>query len=225
MTMTVPSASDSGMFRRGSFTSPAVNVMLFQASAEKSDPVCATQIATNRPNARHRRQARARCRPTPRGVQKSPKLSDDRRGVPAEQQADEDQADERAGLGGREDVLDDASVLEAARVGPGQQRDQQDADELRRRQRQRVAGREVNRRDQVVVVGDPRHEHAEVAREADGRRRRSCRSGSRGTASSRRGSPRAARTLRAGRRTGRRPAASSRPARRTTARRRWSARR
>src|SRR5438552_7699101 len=39
------------MFRRGSFTSPAVNVMLFHASAEKSDPVCDTQIATNRPNA------------------------------------------------------------------------------------------------------------------------------------------------------------------------------
>ena len=51
MTMPVPSASDSGMLRRGFFTSPAVNVMLFHASAEKSDPVCATQMATNRPKA------------------------------------------------------------------------------------------------------------------------------------------------------------------------------
>ena len=49
--MNVPSASDSGMLRRGSLTSPAVKVMLFQASAENSDPVCDTQIATNRPNA------------------------------------------------------------------------------------------------------------------------------------------------------------------------------
>ena len=31
------------MFRRGSLTSPAVNVMLFQASAENSEPVCDTQ--------------------------------------------------------------------------------------------------------------------------------------------------------------------------------------
>src|SRR5258707_2560808 len=51
MTIVVPSASENGMFRRGSFTSPAVNVMLFQASAEKSEPVCETQIATNNPNA------------------------------------------------------------------------------------------------------------------------------------------------------------------------------
>ena len=33
--------------------------------------------------------------------------------------------DERAGLGGREDVLDDPAVLEPARVGPRQERDQQ----------------------------------------------------------------------------------------------------
>jgi hypothetical protein len=51
MTSPVPKASESGMLRRGSFTSPAVNVMLFQASAEKSEPVCATQMPTNRPNA------------------------------------------------------------------------------------------------------------------------------------------------------------------------------
>src|SRR5579862_7198883 len=51
MTAPVPSASDSGTFRLGFFTSPAVNVMLFQASAENNDPVCATQIAANSPNA------------------------------------------------------------------------------------------------------------------------------------------------------------------------------
>ncbi len=48
--MPVPSASESGMFRRGSFTSPAVKVMLFQASAENSEPVCEMHTATNRPN-------------------------------------------------------------------------------------------------------------------------------------------------------------------------------
>ena len=44
-------ASESGRLRRGFFTSPAVKVMLCQASAEKSEPVCATQIATNSPKA------------------------------------------------------------------------------------------------------------------------------------------------------------------------------
>jgi hypothetical protein len=40
MTIAGANASDSGMLRRGFFTSPAVNVMLFHASAENSDPVC-----------------------------------------------------------------------------------------------------------------------------------------------------------------------------------------
>ena len=75
MTMNVPRARDSGMFRRGSFTSPAVKVMLFHASAEKSDPVCATQIAMNRPN------TVTALRPgttstAPRVVQRLPKFAD-----------------------------------------------------------------------------------------------------------------------------------------------------
>src|SRR6266850_309207 len=49
MTMNVPRARESGMLRLGSFTSPAVKVMLFQASAENSDPTWATQNATMRP--------------------------------------------------------------------------------------------------------------------------------------------------------------------------------
>src|SRR5438309_4379419 len=49
MTTTVPAASESGMFRRGSFTSPAVNVMLFHASDEKREPTCETQKAINNP--------------------------------------------------------------------------------------------------------------------------------------------------------------------------------
>src|SRR5439155_18999924 len=51
MTNPVPNKSESGMFRRGSRTSPAVNVMLFQASAENSEPTCPTQIAINNPSA------------------------------------------------------------------------------------------------------------------------------------------------------------------------------
>ena len=50
MTMAVPMASDSGTSRRGFFTSPAVKVMLFQASAENIEPTCATPKATSRPN-------------------------------------------------------------------------------------------------------------------------------------------------------------------------------
>src|ERR1700723_671288 len=42
MTIPVPNANDSGKFRLGFFTSAAVNVMLFQASAEKSAPTIAT---------------------------------------------------------------------------------------------------------------------------------------------------------------------------------------
>ena len=51
MTIAVPAASERGMSRLGFFTSPAVNVMLFHASAEKSDPTCETPNAISRPNA------------------------------------------------------------------------------------------------------------------------------------------------------------------------------
>ena len=42
MTTPVPSASESGRLRFGFFTSPAVKVTLFQASAENKDRVWAT---------------------------------------------------------------------------------------------------------------------------------------------------------------------------------------
>src|SRR5204862_1870309 len=75
MTIEVPSASDSGTFRRGSRTSPAVNVMLFHASAEKSDPVCETQIATNSPKV-DAAVSPGTMSTTPRAVHRAPKLSD-----------------------------------------------------------------------------------------------------------------------------------------------------
>ena len=49
ITMVVPRANDKGRLRRGFLTSPAVKVMLFQASAANSDPTCDTQTAMNRP--------------------------------------------------------------------------------------------------------------------------------------------------------------------------------
>ena len=167
MTMPVPRASDSGMLRRGSRTSPAVKVMLFHASAEKSDPVCDTQIATNNPNAVAAERPGTMSRvPAPR-----PELAEvvgDRVVVPAEEQCRRAiSPTQRAGFRRGENVLDDLAVFEPARVRPRQQRDEQDADELRRRQRERVAGAEVHRRHQVVILGDPRPQHAEVTREAD----------------------------------------------------------
>jgi hypothetical protein len=73
MTITVPNASARGMLRRGSFTSPAVNVMLFQASAEKSEPTCATHSAISMPNVVVASSPGASAT-APRGVHRSPKL-------------------------------------------------------------------------------------------------------------------------------------------------------
>src|SRR5471032_2543411 len=47
--MIVPSASDSGTLRAGLRTSPAVKVMLFQASAANSEPICAVQSPIRMP--------------------------------------------------------------------------------------------------------------------------------------------------------------------------------
>jgi hypothetical protein len=49
VTTTVPQISASRTVRRGSFTSPAVKVTEFHASAEKSEPTWATPSATSRP--------------------------------------------------------------------------------------------------------------------------------------------------------------------------------
>ena len=51
VTSPVPSPNANGKLRRGSLTSPAVKVMLFHASEENSEPVCATHRPTNNPNA------------------------------------------------------------------------------------------------------------------------------------------------------------------------------
>src|SRR5580658_11340943 len=48
--MHVPSAIETATSRLGFFTSAAVNPILFQASAEKSEPTCATPYATIKPS-------------------------------------------------------------------------------------------------------------------------------------------------------------------------------
>src|SRR5215471_11666309 len=50
MTAEQPSAIARGTLREGLRTSPAMMVMSCQESAEKSEPDCATQRATSRPN-------------------------------------------------------------------------------------------------------------------------------------------------------------------------------
>ena len=71
----MPNASDKGMFRLGSLTSPAVNVMLFQASAENSEPVWATQIPTNKPKADAAVNPLPRSSSEPRTPQRLPKFA------------------------------------------------------------------------------------------------------------------------------------------------------
>src|SRR2546430_15910623 len=81
MTSAVPPNSESGMVRLGSRTSPAVKVILFQASEENSDPTWAAQMATSRPKAPpaavtgEMNDKSGLISVTPRGVQKSPKLA------------------------------------------------------------------------------------------------------------------------------------------------------
>ena len=87
--------------------------------------------------------------------------------VRSECHTDDDQPDERARFRGRENVLNDSSVLEAPRVGPRERGDQQNRDDLRRGQRQRVARADVDWRNQVAVVGNPRRQCAQVSCEAD----------------------------------------------------------
>src|SRR5467141_4084022 len=84
--MRVPKAIESATSRLGFFTSPAVKPMLFQASAEKSEPTCATPQAAKSPNApeaavtvgtRPRRKlAPGSSDCAPRMAQKWPKLSE-----------------------------------------------------------------------------------------------------------------------------------------------------
>src|SRR5579883_1298389 len=89
--------------------------------------------------------------------------------VPSEQQPDQDQAQQRRHLGGRENILDDFPVFKAPRISPGKQHDQQNRDQLRGGKRQRVSA-DPNRRDDVIGFAHQWHKDAEKSREshADG---------------------------------------------------------
>ena len=86
-------------------------------------------------------------------------------GAPAEQEPHNYQARECACLRGGENVLDDLSILQPAAVRPRKKNDSQNRHELCRRERQRVAARNVHGRDQVAVFRHTRREDAEEARE------------------------------------------------------------
>ena len=145
ITMKVPSASDSGIFRRGSFTSPAVNVMLFQASAENSEPVCDDADRDEQPEGGRPRVRPGTMSTTPRGVHRLPKLSATAAWFQPSSRPTTISPSSAPVLAvvktfwmilpySRPRVLVHVSSAISS-----------DADQLRRRQRQRVAGRQVDR--------------------------------------------------------------------------------
>src|ERR1700722_5982816 len=73
ITSPTPNNKDRGTFLFGLRTSPAVNVMLFQASAANSDPIGAAHNAINIPNPVSREMPGAGG-VYPRGVQADPKF-------------------------------------------------------------------------------------------------------------------------------------------------------
>src|SRR5215510_7437024 len=73
ITTPVPKASDNGKLRFGFFTSPAVKVTLFQASAENNDPTWATARIVRMPTNGPARVPLAEC--AAESLQKSVKLA------------------------------------------------------------------------------------------------------------------------------------------------------
>jgi len=106
--MKTPSASDNGTLRRGFFTSPAVNVILFHASAANSDPTWATHSATNQPQQRLWRQPR-RNRRVPLGRPQVGEIRTSQRAPPYH--SHHHHAEQSSQLGGREGVLNQFAVV------------------------------------------------------------------------------------------------------------------
>jgi hypothetical protein len=158
------------MFRFGSRTSPAVKVMLFQASAEN-------RVGLRHADGDEQAEPGGRGEPVADLLQRparGPEVGEvgaDRVGVPADQDAEHDERDERTGLGGGEDVLHQLAELEPARVHEGEERDHEHGDQLRGRQRDGVLAPEMDRLDQVPVQAHRRHQHPEVLGEPDRDRR------------------------------------------------------
>ena len=155
MTIPVPRASESGRVRRGSFTSPAVNVMLFQRVGREERSGLRHAQRDEQAERRHGRQA-WRDRRSGRAASRSRRSwRDAPRAFQPSNRPAAISAIERARLRDGEDVLDDLAVPMPRVFVHVRSAISRTADQLRRRQRQRVAGRQVDRRDQVVVLGDP----------------------------------------------------------------------
>src|ERR1051326_6288373 len=118
MTRNVPNASESGTLRRGLMTSPAAKVMLFHASPEKSELVCATQMPTKT------RNAPAAQRP------ETTEIFSACAGSHADDDAEHDQRDQCASFRRGKNVLPQLSNFQAAGVREREKSDQRQAHEL-----------------------------------------------------------------------------------------------
>ncbi len=133
----VPRISESGIFRRGFLTSPAVNVMLFQASEENSEPTCTTARITSTIH-KNQRPAHAHLdlvQRVPSGVLPElapvrPEVSRNRRGVASHREGQQNQRRERKCLGRGEDVLNQRAQLHAEDVYDGEKNHDADASQV-----------------------------------------------------------------------------------------------
>ena len=115
MTTPVPSASESGKLRLGFFTSPAVKVTLFQASAEKSEPTCATastvKVLTKTPPADIVQRSQACIAP-----EIAVEIRRQGLGIATKENSQQHQSQQRRNLGCREDVLNHRAGLDSENI-------------------------------------------------------------------------------------------------------------
>ena len=177
MTSAVPSARDSGTSRRGFFTSPAVKVMLFQASAENSEPTCATPKATRRPNppaaavtAGTNAAQKIRARRDRLRVLHGPRMREigrERSRIASKEHSQNDERDHSQRLRRGEDVLNQFSQAQSARVQSRQKHNQQQRDQLLQGKADRIFGGEPDGRDDPGGRGNGRRKRRRgIARSA-----------------------------------------------------------
>src|SRR5260370_41271416 len=92
------------------------------------------------------------------------------RGVPAEDEREHDQPEERTRLGNREQVLHPLAILQTTHVRKGQQGDHEHANELGTGKRKSIIPQPYWV-DEVLVLSDVRPEDARELGEADGNSR------------------------------------------------------
>src|SRR5262249_21281244 len=95
------------------------------------------------------------------------KVCGEPRGVAACDKSDRNDAGQRRNFRGGENVLNHSAVLDATHVGPGQQQDDEDTGQLRRREGNRVSPGNVNGSDKISVFSNGWPQRAEIAREAN----------------------------------------------------------